>query len=143
MILAALATNRRAKAVGTNSPNSQTHRELQLLSGILQQMSPRTSRIIAAVVLLICFACPIVEFFDHWDHTAQTGNDTEYAFVVVGLCVGVAYAFARFVLTRPLLNAASEIILHFSDHQLLSLSGRGSFFTVPILLSPPVLALRI
>jgi len=133
----------KSKAVGINSPNSETHRELQLLSGILQQMSPRTSRIIAAVVLLICFACPIVEFFDHWDHTAQTGNDTEYAFVVVGLCVGVAYAFARFVLTLPRLNAASEIILHFSDHQLLSLSGRGSFFTVPILLSPPVLALRI
>jgi len=50
-----------------------------------------------ALVLAICFVCPIVEMFDHWDHTVQTGSDTEYALVVVALCVGVAYSFQRFI----------------------------------------------
>jgi len=27
----------------------------------------------------------------------QTGNDTEYGLVVLALCVGVAYSFARFI----------------------------------------------
>jgi hypothetical protein len=106
-------------------------------------MSPRVSRIVAAVVLLICLACPILELFDHWDHTAQTGNDTEYTFVVVGLCIGVAYAFARFVLRFSIVKKASDIILRFPVPKPLFPGGRGSFFVVPIPLSPPVLALRI
>jgi len=55
------------------------------------------SRALLALVLAICFVCPIVEMFDHWNHTAQTGTDTEYALVVVALCVGVAYSFERFI----------------------------------------------
>jgi hypothetical protein len=47
------------------------------------------------LVLTICFVCPIVEMFDQWDYTIQTGNDTEYALVAVALCVGASYAFAR------------------------------------------------
>ncbi len=66
-------------------------------------------------MLLTCFVCPLVDMFDNWDHAMQTGNDTEYAFVVLALCVGVAY----------------------------SLALRGSFFVSPIPLSPPTLALRI
>jgi hypothetical protein len=36
------------------------------------------------------------EIFDQWDHTAQTGSDTEYTFVVLTLCVGVAYSLKWF-----------------------------------------------
>lgn len=111
-------------------------------SDILSGMLSRASKNIAALILLVCLLCPILELFDHWDHTSQTGDDTEYTLVVVGLCVGVAYAFARFVLTSPAVEAVSEIILHFSSSALAP-GGRGPFFVVPIPLSPPILALRI
>jgi hypothetical protein len=54
-------------------------------------MRSRTSQITASIVLLTCLICPLVEMFDNWDHTIQTGNDTEYALVVLALCVGVAF----------------------------------------------------
>lgn len=102
-----------------------------------------TSRFAAKVVLLICLVCPILEVFDYWDHTAQTGNDTEYTLVLVGLCVGAAYASARFVLTSPIIKAVSEIIVHYSTDSPLALGAGRCFFIVPIPLSPPALALRI
>lgn len=106
-------------------------------------MSVRASKIIIAAVLLICLLCPIVELFDQWDHTVQTGNDTEYTLVIVGLCVGVAYTFVRFVFASLIAKAISDILLHFSAPTPLALGGRGPFFIVPIPLSPPALALRI
>jgi hypothetical protein len=44
-------------------------------------MKSRFSRGVITLVLAICFVCPLIEMFDHWDHTIQTGNDTEYALV--------------------------------------------------------------
>lgn len=60
---------------------------------ILEAMLSRASRITVALALLICLICPLVETFDNWDHTIQTGNDTEYSLVVLAL--GVAYSYAR------------------------------------------------
>lgn len=87
-------------------------------------------------MLLTCFVCPLVDMFDNWDHAMQTGNDTEYAFVVLALCVGVAYSFARFIFTFRLFISAGDLV-----SKMLAL--RGSFFVSPIPLSPPTLALRI
>ena len=55
------------------------------------------SRAVVMIVLLTCVVCPVLETFDHWDHTIQTGQDTEYALVVLALCVGAAYTLARLV----------------------------------------------
>jgi hypothetical protein len=101
------------------------------------------AHVIIAIVLLTCVACPVLELFDRWDHTVQTGNDTEYNFVVVGLCVGVAYAFARFVVGFPLLKSATSLISDLRASNLLSSGRRASCFFIPIPLSPPILALRI
>ena len=60
-------------------------------------MRSRGRQIVAAFVLLICLVCPLVEMFDTWDDTVQTGGDTEYAFVLLALCVGVAYSLDRLV----------------------------------------------
>ena len=121
---------------------SMQHREHIASQGsdTIFSMRSRTSHIVATLILLICFVCPLLEMFDHWDHTVQTGNDTEYTFVVLGLCVGVAYTFARFVLTFPLLKFAARLASNLHAHQP---GGRGSFFVIPIALSPPTLALRI
>jgi hypothetical protein len=62
-------------------------------------MRSRASQIIVALILLTCLVCPFVEMFDYWDHTPQTGNDIEYALVVLALCVGVAYTLARLIVT--------------------------------------------
>jgi hypothetical protein len=37
--------------------------------------------------------------FDQWDHTLQTGHDTEYALVLLALCVGAGYTLARLIAT--------------------------------------------
>jgi hypothetical protein len=106
-------------------------------------MRKNWAHVIIAIVLLTCVVCPVLELFDRWDHTVQTGNDTEYNFVVVGLCVGVAYAFARFVLGFPLLESATPLVSNLRNSESQSSGRRSSFFFIPIPLSPPILALRI
>lgn len=51
-------------------------------------------RIVIALVLLACFACPILEMRDRWDHTLKTGQDTESTFVVLAVCAGAIISFA-------------------------------------------------
>ena len=106
-------------------------------------MDSRTSHIVAALVLLICLVCPILEMFDHWDHTVQTGNDTEYALVVLALCVGVAYSFARFIFRRSVLEFLARNAFP-SSVQVPFLSTRPRFrFLLFSVISPPPLELRI
>ena len=54
----------------------------------------RFLRVVIALVLLACFACPIFEMRDRWDHTLKTGQDTESTFVVLAVCVGAIISFA-------------------------------------------------
>lgn len=106
-------------------------------------MRVQASRAIVALVLIICFVCPLVELFDHWDHTLQTGNDTEYALVVLALCIGVAYSFARFIFKLPLFRSAEEVVSNLCARKFLPFAPVASCFISPIPLSPPALALRI
>src|SRR6266436_4124356 len=55
-------------------------------------MRSRLLHVGTVFILVVCLICPLVELFDHWDHTLQTGNDTEYTLVILALCVGVAYS---------------------------------------------------
>jgi ABC-type amino acid transport system permease subunit len=106
-------------------------------------MRSRTSRIIATVILVMCIVCPLVDLFDNWDHAMQTGNETEYALLVLALCVGLAYLLARFILTFPLFRSAIDLVSQLSASKLVPFALRGSFFVSPIPLSPLALALRI
>jgi hypothetical protein len=72
---------------------------LNLWSDIIQLMRTRMSRAAVMIVLLTCVVCPVVETFDHWDRTLQTGHDTEYTLVILALCVGVVYTLARLIVT--------------------------------------------
>ena len=95
------------------------------------------------LALAICFVCPLVEMFDQWDHTMQTGNDTEYALVVLALCVGAAYTFARaiFIIIGTLFSkgayAPKKLVLTFSGALLTSIVRAA------ISASPPLTTLRI
>src|SRR6202011_4788038 len=60
----------------------------------LRSMRLMLSRLMAVTVLGACIVCPLVEVFDRWDHTLQNGNDTEYTFVVLVLCLGGLYLFS-------------------------------------------------
>src|SRR5690348_317404 len=62
---------------------------------IIPTMSSRLPHVGIVFILIVCLVCPLVELFDHWDHTIQSGNDTEYALVILALCIGAAYSFAR------------------------------------------------
>src|SRR5712664_1080929 len=106
-------------------------------------MRSRASRIIATIILVTCLVCPLVELFDNWDHTIQTGNDTEYAVVVLAVCVGVAYSFARFIFkSAPLSFVANNLFA--SCAQKSFFTGLSSF-ALPLfdVTSPPPLPLRI
>ena len=97
---------------------------------------------IAGLVLAICLVCQVAEMFDQWDHTLQTGNDTEYSFVVLALCVGVAYSLRWFVPGFSLQGYPVRVIVYRRFHALfLLLTSLAS--AVPIPASPPVAALRI
>jgi hypothetical protein len=110
---------------------------------ILDSMRSRASRITAVVVLLTCLICPLLELFDSWDDTIQTGNDTEYALVVLALCVGVAYSFARFISKSELLGSVAKSIFA-SCTQNSFLSAQCSFFLLLFdATSPPALPLRL
>jgi hypothetical protein len=63
----------------------------------MKLMQRTWTRITVAIILLTCLVCPLVELFDTWDHTIQTGNDTEYTVVLLALCVGVVYSLARLI----------------------------------------------
>jgi len=110
--------------------------------GTLSLMRSRASRIVAAFALLICLVCPIVETFDTWDHTMQTGNDTEYALVILALCVGVAYSFVRLIFKSALLGSVAKSV--FASCSLKCLLFRPCAVAMPFdATSPPALPLRI
>src|SRR5438093_9152416 len=71
-------------------------------------MLSRVSRLTVTLVLLTCLVCPLLETFDTWDHTLQTGSDTEYGLVLIALCVGVSYSFARFIFKSTLLALVAK-----------------------------------
>ncbi len=106
-------------------------------------MRLRKLRVIVTLVLLTCTVCPLVETFDRWDHTLQTGNDTEYALVVLALCVGVSCAFAQFIYRFSLGKLAAEIVSEFCAHAPCLSAACSSSSVVPVTESPPPLALRI
>lgn len=65
-------------------------------------------RVVVALVLLACFACPIFEMRDRWDHTLKTGQDTESTFVVLAVCAGAIISFALRAATLDLQEGSEE-----------------------------------
>lgn len=57
-------------------------------------------RFVIVSIVIACLAGPVAEMFDQWDHTYQSGNDTEANVVVAALCVGVAFAVAGTVTAK-------------------------------------------
>jgi len=64
-------------------------------------------RLIIAAILAISLGAPIVELFDSWDQTLQTGSDTEANVAVVALCIGVAFAIGTIVVVNRIRALAS------------------------------------
>ena len=109
---------------------------------MLKKMRTRVSFITGAIALAICLLCPLVDMIDQWDHALQTGNDSEYPLVILALCVGVAFALGRLIVTLSPNFPASSI-----SYALQSALNSFPFFIRPTALalasaSPP-LSLRI
>jgi hypothetical protein len=108
----------------------------------MKLMRRNWARVTIAIVLLTCFVCPLVELFDYWDHTLQTGNDTEYTLVALALCIGIVFALVRLAVTLFPNSPVSR-----TDSELLSLQNASFFLVVSAIViaasaSPP-LNLRI
>jgi hypothetical protein len=95
------------------------------------------------LVLFASLVCPLAEMFDHWDHTLQTGNDTEYALVLVAMCVGCAYSFARLIFRLFLRPFASGDLFSLFTCKPFHSIPIGSLPVIPIPISPSALELRI
>jgi hypothetical protein len=96
------------------------------------------------LILSICIVCPLIETLDYWDHTLQTGNDTEYAFLILGLCAGASYAVARAAL-RIIASLSSQGAGILAEGlPVITFAAAYSLFIVASLsASPPLTALRI
>jgi hypothetical protein len=110
--------------------------------GMVAAMKSRASFITAAMILAICLVCHISEMFDQWDHTLQTGNDTEYTFVILALCVGVAFSLKWFIPKVAFPDSQTEAVSYPRLHSTFSLNSTWCP-AVAIQASPPLAALRI
>jgi hypothetical protein len=134
---------RRWRKHSTNSRDGWLRKDLKETCCILPCMRSRSSRMTVTLALLICLVCPLLETFDSWDNTIQTGNDTEYALVVLALCVGVAYSLARFIFRHSVLKLLARNVFA-SPVQKPFLSTPRSFTLLLFsAIGPPPLALRI
>ena len=98
---------------------------------------------IVTLVLAICLLCPLVDMFDYWDHAPQTGNDTEYTLVVLGLCVGTLYAFAGVVLKLSGSSRSKRALATSGSLPTFSWSSLNLIVNALISASPPQATLRI
>ena len=106
-------------------------------------MRSRTTTKIALLVLAICLLCPLVDMFDYWDHMPQTGNDTEYTLVILGLCVGALFTFAHTVFIKREYSRANNAAAIESILQTFFLGSPISTVKVLASASPPPATLRI
>lgn len=111
-------------------------------AGKVLLMRSRASSTAAMLVLAICLVCHVAEIFDQWDHTIQTGDDTEYTFVVLALCAGIAYSLKWFVPPIALRETRSKMPSCLGSLSLLRAETLRSF-AVLIPASPPPSPLRI
>ena len=105
-------------------------------------MKPRTSFLMITLVLAVCLVCPLAEMFDQWDHTLQTGNDSEYALVILALCVGASFLLKRLIPLITLPDTPMEAARALRACAFILCLTRW-FSAVPIHESPPAAALRI
>src|SRR5260370_2316810 len=96
----------------------------------MRSMQRNSTRAIVAIVLLICLVCPLVELFDQWDHTMQTGNDTEYTLVVLALSIGIVFTLVQ--LTAVLF---SNFLVSNASSGLGSLQNASFFLIAPATLA--------
>ena len=105
---------------------------------------PALRTIVAATVLLTSFVCPIIELFDRWDRTPQTGQDTEFVFMILALCIGAVYLLASLVAQdRRLTAAISRVSDSAVQRSSVRAASRALGLSVLIPISPPPAALRI
>lgn len=94
------------------------------------------------LVSVTCLVCPLVECFDRWDHTPQTGNDTEFVFMILALCLGAACLLAH--LMGSLWLAYRHRDSGVCSEPVSPARRRFTFFPpIGITISPPSAALRI
>src|SRR5579872_1948496 len=53
-------------------------------------------RAAAVIIMVAILGGHVTELFDHWDHTLTTGQDSDYAVVLIAACAGAGFVLARF-----------------------------------------------
>ena len=66
-------------------------------------------RLFIAAIIAIALGAPVVELFDSWDQSLQSGTDTEANVAVVALCMGVAFAIGTVVIAGRIRALSSAL----------------------------------
>jgi hypothetical protein len=106
------------------------------------EMQARISQATEALALAICFICPVLEIFDHWDHTLKTGTDTEYVLVALALCVGLMYSVAQ-VMIALCGNFFARIAAYICGNKYSTVLSLSAVPLPAASESPPLFSLRI
>ncbi len=80
-------------------------------SQLFKMMSMRAFLLRSAVVIMLAamLGGHVTELFDHWDQTLRTGQDGDYAIVLIAACAGAAFVTAASVrFLRRLLRIFAE-----------------------------------
>ncbi|HVB32852.1 MAG TPA: hypothetical protein VNJ52_00560 [Patescibacteria group bacterium] len=93
-------------------------------------------RVVVVAVVATCFACPILQMFDRWDHSEKRGKDTESTLLVVALSVGLAIPAAGLVFQSPGVAERKRDLAEFPLDRSLLVFARPP---IPVSQPPPVL----
>ena len=66
-------------------------------------------RLFIAAIIAISLGAPIVDLFDTWDQSLETGTDTEANVAVVALCIGIAFAIGTIVIAGRIRALSSAL----------------------------------
>jgi len=107
--------------------------------GIIRAMKPQLLRwtMLLAMALMLCGH--LTELFDAWDQTMATGQDADYAVVLLAACAGLV------VVLEKCLRAALAVTLVESSRvqRMIALLRTFTSSEIYLGLSPPLVPLRI
>ena len=99
------------------------------------EMRKTLLRSVVLIVLAGMLGGQITELFDHWDHTAQSGQDVDYTVVIVAACLGVVFAAGK-KLVCAALRLLVSVMPPASTGQLFS--GFRMISSEPFATGPPI-----
>ncbi len=75
-------------------------------------MNRRLHTFVAVAAILLMAVSQMCELFDRWDTIADVGHDSEFMFIVIGMCIGLCLLLALLIvhLTRIFFSLVMRLL---------------------------------